>query len=138
MEGLAVRILAVPRKASKPRQKLEVPELGRWVRTVRQYRKRSQKQVAEATGIDKAQISRIEAGWNCEVEQYEAIARALHYRSALDMFRSPGDPIMRRVQRYWPLLDAAARRDVLEQVKASIDAERESDATSGEEPDDGV
>lgn len=107
----------------KRREKLRVPELGHWVRTIRKAKSQTLEAVGAMAGIEKSQLSRIENGANVEVEQYEAIARALGFKNALEMFRAPGDPIMRRLQRYWPLLDDAAKKDVLQLVKGTIDAD---------------
>lgn len=117
--------VAKARNRSEP-----VRALGRWVRTVREAKGLTQREVADRAEMRYVQLSLLENGRNVEVEQYDRVAKALGFRDALEMLRAPGDPIMRRLMRYWPLLDDGARRDVLAQVKAMIDADEESIATS--------
>jgi transcriptional regulator with XRE-family HTH domain len=109
--------------------------LGRCVRLHRTAKKLNQIQLARKAGMSNNQLSLLEKGKNVEVEQYQRVARALEFRDALDMFRAATDPLMRRVWRYWPLLDEAARKDVLRQVRKTIEADVGSDATSAVERD---
>lgn len=99
--------------------------MGQAVRTIRKAKKIRLADLSEATGLHISQLSNIENGKNVEVRHYEAIAKALGFRNALELFRAPGDPVMRRLWRYWPLLDEDARKDVLLRVKATIDADEE-------------
>jgi transcriptional regulator with XRE-family HTH domain len=131
-KGFTGTIGAVGKRGAE-REKLTVQALGEWVRTVRRARKMTQRAVEAKTGLRHEQVSRLENGANVEVEQYERIAHAMGFRNALEMFRAPSDPIMRRLTRYWQLLDDGARRDVLAQVKGMIDADEESSAIAGEE-----
>jgi transcriptional regulator with XRE-family HTH domain len=98
---------------------------------VRQAQNLKQTDVAERAGIENALVSRLERGENVYLSQYDKVARALGFRNVLELFRTEPDPVMRRLTKFWPLLDESARRDVLKQVRAMIDADAESDATSG-------
>lgn len=116
----------MPREPGRAKEKeLPARQLGRWVRTVREAKGLTQRVVAEKARLRYVQLSLLEQGKNVQVEQYQRVAIALGFRDALEMFRAPGDPILRRLLRYWNLLDESARRDVLAQVKASIEWEEE-------------
>jgi transcriptional regulator with XRE-family HTH domain len=95
--------------------------------------KMNQLQLAEASGLRPAQITKIVNGGSVLSEQYEQVARALKYRNALEMFKAPEDVLTRRLLRLWAALgeNDAARRDVLQQIKRTIDEDEGLDATSG-------
>lgn len=103
------------------RSKLRVPALGAWVRQVRESKGLTQPDIAEMTGIHKTQLSRLENGANIEAEQYERIAQALGFKNALELFRTPGDPLMRTLQRYWPDLDEPTRRALVKRAREAFE-----------------
>lgn len=113
--------VAEPKSEPRPHSKA----LGGHVRALRQVRGITQIALAKEAGLRNAQLSKLETGGNVEVEQYELVARALKFRNALEMFRAPTDTAMRKLLRYWPLLDESARTDLAQQAKATIDADAE-------------
>lgn len=117
---------------TQPKRPRPVPRLGALARLLRQSRGLTQVKLAAKSGLTNDLISRLEKGENIQIENYETYAKALGYKGVLEMFRAGSDPAMRRLLRYWPLLDDAARKAVLVQVKGMIDADEESAATVDE------
>jgi transcriptional regulator with XRE-family HTH domain len=112
----------------KARVAVEIPdppskELGAFIRRIRNERNLSQNDLADLINIRAPQVSRIENGGNVQVEQYERVARALGFRNAFEMFQAPGDPLLRRFLRYWPLLDEGARKDMVRRARAIHEAD---------------
>jgi transcriptional regulator with XRE-family HTH domain len=96
--------------------------LGRFLKSVRIAKGKTQREVAKLSGIPYPTVSLMEKGRNVEIMQYERFAKACGYRNALEMIRAGGDPLTRRLLRLWHALDDddEARRDVLDQIERSI------------------
>jgi transcriptional regulator with XRE-family HTH domain len=95
--------------------------LGAFIRHLLAERGIDHASVAEKAGLRRAQMSKLVNGGSVLAEQYEAVAVALGFKNALEMFQAH-DVSMRRILRYWPLLDDKARKDVLRLVRAKIEA----------------
>lgn len=78
--------------------------LGKVIRKLLGDRDLDQSEVATAARLRPAQMSKIVNGGSVLSEQYEAVARALKFRNALEMFRAPDDRYMRQLMRVWPAL----------------------------------
>lgn len=89
-------------------------DLGHQVRALRLAAGLTQPEVGARAKIRQAQFSAVEGGRNVESQQYTAIARALGFRTALEMFRAdPRDPKRDHLLRGWAVLPDEARTRVL-------------------------
>jgi transcriptional regulator with XRE-family HTH domain len=106
------------------------PAVGQFLRRVREARGLKAKDVAAKASMRPAQMTHLQNGGNALWEYYDSAARAMGFKSALDMFTSGGDDETALLLRRWRALSTdAARRDVLRAVKAIRDADEESGAT---------
>lgn len=106
------------------------PTLGQFLRRVRESRGLKAKDVAERAKMRPAQVTHLQNGGNALWEYYDRAAKAMGFRSGLDMFTSGGDDETALLLRRWRALTTdAARKDVLRAVKAIRDADEESSAT---------
>ena len=81
-------------------------DLGFQVRTMRKAHGLTHEVLATKAKMRAPQISLLETGHNVESRQYTAIAKALGYRGALELFRADDtDPKRRQMDRAWLLLD---------------------------------
>jgi transcriptional regulator with XRE-family HTH domain len=96
--------------------------LGKFLKRVRVDKGKTQRQIAHESGIPYPTVSLMEKGRNVEIMQYERFAKACGYRNALEMIRSGGDALTRRLLRLWAALgdDDQARRDVLDRIERMI------------------
>lgn len=106
------------------------PPVGQFLRRVRESRGLRAKDVATRAQMRPAQMTHLQKGGNALWEYYDRAAKAMGFRSALDMFTSGGDDETALLLRRWRALATdAARKDVLRAVKAIRDADEESSAT---------
>jgi transcriptional regulator with XRE-family HTH domain len=87
--------------------------LGRYLRSIREAKYKTQLDFAAQSGLDNNQISKIERGQDVLLSTLVRYARALGYRSLIELFRAPADPQLRKLLRLWALLDDEERTDVL-------------------------
>jgi transcriptional regulator with XRE-family HTH domain len=89
--------------------------LGRYLRSIREMKYETQTEFADNSDppIDNSQISNVERGLNVRLSTLVRYARALGYRSLIDLFRAPADPQLRKLLRLWSVLDDEERKDVL-------------------------
>lgn len=99
--------------------------LGLFIRRVREARGLSAKEVAARAKMRPAQMTHLQQGGNAQWSYYDDFAKAIGFRSALEMFTSGGDEQTRRLLRLWHVLDDEARKLVLRQVKDVRDADEE-------------
>ena len=105
-------------------------DLGLFIRGLREAKGWSQIQLAKKAKMRNERISEVERGSNAQIEQYDKIARALGYRSVLEMIMSGGDLTTVKLLRLWKRLpDDTARKDVLSSMRDQIVADAERDAT---------
>lgn len=117
-----------------PRRDGPYATLGHVVRDLRKARGWTQEEMAVQPKADlsNTQISKIETGQNVEIELYDRCAKALGFRSLLEMFRSGGDPETRKLLRLWKSLGSPddpetkeARTHALGQIQTIADKMRE-------------
>jgi transcriptional regulator with XRE-family HTH domain len=88
--------------------------IGRYLRSIREQRYKTQTEFADAQPhLGATQISNVERGLEVRVSSYVRYARALGYRSLIELFRAPADPQLRKLLRLWAMLDDEERNDVL-------------------------
>lgn len=105
-------------------------DLGLFIRGLREAKGWTQLQLAKRAKMRNERVSEVEKGSNARIEQYDKIARALGYRSALEMFMSGGDEMTAKLLRLWKRQpDDGARKDVLKLMREQIVADAERDAT---------
>jgi transcriptional regulator with XRE-family HTH domain len=89
-------------------------DLGFQVRTIRKSLGVTHEVLAAKAKMRAPQISLLETGHNVESRQYEAIAKALGFRTALELFRaSDADPLRKQLDRAWLLLDDTQKQRTL-------------------------
>lgn len=89
-------------------------DLGHQVRTMRKAAGVTHEKLAAKAKMRAPQISLLETGHNVESRQYTAIAKALGYRGALELFRATdGDPLKAQLDRAWLLLDDTQKKRTL-------------------------
>ena len=101
-------------------------DLGRQVRALRLAAGLTQPEVGSRAKIRQAQFSAVEGGRNVESRQYAAIAKALGFRSALEMFRAePRDPKRDHLLRGWAVLSDDDRTRVLRFLNRLLTGDRD-------------
>lgn len=113
-------------KAKRPRP---YPELGRFVRGIRDRKGLTQLEVAAKGDMRNELLSRLELGENVEIDAYDRAARGMGFRGALEMFRSGGDDQTVKLLRMWRPLPDVAQKAVLRAVKQIREADEESSST---------
>ena len=94
------------RRRRTPSTTRPTADLGFQVRTMRKAHGLTHEVLATKAKMRAPQISLLETGHNVESRQYTAIAKALGYRGALELFRADDtDPKRRQMDRAWLLLD---------------------------------
>jgi transcriptional regulator with XRE-family HTH domain len=109
-EDVRATMTAVSESAPRPHA-----AVGRYLRSIREQKYKTQTEFAENSEppIDNNQISNVERGLNVRLSTLALYARALGYRSLIELFRAPSDPGLRKLLRLWALLDDEERTDVL-------------------------
>jgi transcriptional regulator with XRE-family HTH domain len=98
-------------------------DLGDLIRRHRGTRGLTQIELAAMAQMSNSQLSLVESGRNTEVRFAVQAANALGFKGIVDMVTTPpGDKVMPRLWKIWPLLSDQARRDVLQKVSDSIAA----------------
>jgi transcriptional regulator with XRE-family HTH domain len=121
-EDVRGRMTAVSETVPRPHA-----AIGRYLRSVREMKYKTQTEFAENSDppIDNNQISNVERGLNVRLSTLALYARALGYRSLIELFRAPADPQLRKLLRLWALLDDEERTDVLGLVQDWIAHQKE-------------
>mgnify|MGYP000225759477 CR=1 FL=1 len=100
--------------AKRPTTARPTADLGFQVRTMRRAQGVTHEALAKKAKMRAPQISLLETGHNVESRQYGAIAKALGYRGALELFRADdADPLRKQLDRVWLLLDDAQKSRAL-------------------------
>jgi transcriptional regulator with XRE-family HTH domain len=87
--------------------------LGRYLRSIREAKYKTQLDFAAQSGLDNNQISKIERGQDVLLSTLVRYARALGYRSLIELFRAPADPPLRKLLR----LSEGMSRHILRRVR---------------------
>lgn len=83
-------------------------------------------QIAERAKMRPAQVSNLERGLNVESRQFAALARALGFRSALELLRAePADPKRDHLLRGWAVLGDDDRARVLRFLNRLLTGDRD-------------
>ena len=99
------------RRRKKPTADRPTADLGFHVRTLRKAAGVTHEDLSERTGIRAPQFSILETGHNVESKQYTIIAKALGFKTALEMFQTTDpDPLERHWRRAWSMLSDDQRR----------------------------
>jgi transcriptional regulator with XRE-family HTH domain len=98
--------------------------LGRFLRSVREAKFKTQLEFAAQSSLDNNQISKIERGQDVVLSTLVRYARALGYRNLIELFRAPADPELRRLLQLWRRLDEypQERKELLQIIRDYLDA----------------